>query len=467
MCSGFTAPSVEQQLATYKSHVKVILSAMKAAVKWVTHLHLRIHHTQHPSNVTEQEPITTHNEVPCTAVTFLDKIPESMEPVIGELLQAFAASVPHVHTLSLEGACGESSVQAFGSLCPQLSSLAVDVETVPVIALQHISNHLPHLTRLTLRAVKQSNLAYGGFVDATMVYLQACERLTVLDLEFNGSLMLCRTKCWNLAPASLENFTCNAVLFPEAGLMPHHFCSRLKRLTTAEHLGRTNLQQFLLRYPRLQELNILHPESVELLCCGNINATEDLLMLRERFAAGFKLTCKRVGLWGSSEEVRDALEWLPPLPSVKSCSLNLSGTVHVDCLQQLARVFPNLDSVFMSDEELEAEEFPLGTDAEFFTPLLACTGLAVIHVLMHVRFTTKWLFKLCQGLPALEQLKYVPCQGVSHTLLRLALPLVDLDIGVEEYPPSAFHVDGPDGNPVGNEGEPGEDGNGEVHDGED
>lgn len=204
------------------------------------------------------------------------------------------------------------------------------------------------------------------------------------------------------------------------------------------------VQQLLLDYPLLQQLTVTGGRDdgvLELLWLGDIDASLlDANPLQARLAAGFKLTCAHVALSGSSEEMDEALAWMPPLPSVTLCNVHLEGTSHGPFLRHLARVFPNLETLEMLDQQPEQVEPLGGSNAELFGPLTACTALTTLDVFVHVEFSTKGLFQLCQGLPALTKLKYVECRGVDNAVLKGALPLVDRDIQLYAYSHADFVI---------------------------
>ncbi|MEW5313764.1 MAG: hypothetical protein WDW38_005304 [Sanguina aurantia] len=367
-------------------------------------------------------------------------MPDSLEAVVSTVLDCLAAAVPNLQQLSLGEGCRGSATRAFGLHCPQLTSLEVDIHSEPAAALQHVSQHLPHLTEVTFRGDR--NIAsISCSLDASISQLQQCALLRVLRIDYDNGALLSGGGSWPLLPASLEEYSCNCVT--ASGAMPLTSSARLKRLTGRDFDGKGSLCAFLLAHPLMENLHVLGCRSgcfLKLLDGDepNPDPRSNVHPVRERFEAGFELTCAEVTLKGSSEEVGAALAWLPPLPSVTTVSLDLDGTSHCNCLQPLKRVFPNIESLHMSDGQQEYDVAPAGSDVELLSPLLACTGLKHLYLFIHANFTTKWLFQLCRGLPVLQSLKYVERRGVDFALLKGALPLVDREIRVDYYSASDF-----------------------------
>lgn len=419
------------------SRVQHITSTMQTALRWVTHFHVSVRHTLHHSTTEVNANFCKVGEIGCADRATPGTITESLQVVVRTAFDMFAACLPHLEKLSVSGEVGlESAILVFGARCPKLCALKIDLLSCPSTAMQHISRRLPNLNHLTLAAernVASLNVDY-------LLHLRECAHLAILKIDVRG-IVLCDSGCWDFAPNSLEEISYNCCMMDEC--MPPELCARLKRLTTTKSLRHANLQDYLAPFPLLAALTVLDYRSmVELRDHGSGNSPRGLLPLRQRFAAGFKLTCSRVMFCGSSEQVRDAMEWLPSLPSVTSCSFHFTGTTHIHCLQHIAHVLPNLETVHLGNAQTESEEVPEHTDVEFFQPLLACASLKHVYVLMHVSFTTQWLFNLCRSLPVLHCLEYVRCGGVDNHVLRGALPLVLVGrvVNIKVYTQDDFHI---------------------------
>lgn len=443
--SGTTAPPAEQQLATCLSQLHCLATDMQACMAHTTQLHLTVRHTlQHSS--TEASSSTPDNSVlGCCSLQTPGSVPASLEPLLNAVLVALAAAVPHVQELTLGKGSGESAIRAFGSLCLQLSSLGIDVIEVPTAALRNVSQHLPRLTHLRFSGRKRVTSPFWS-LDPQMVHLQHCALLQVLSVDFDGDILISAQGFWDLLPASLEEYSCNCRNSYDA--IPLRCGPRLKRLSMRENPKRKSVPRFLQAHPHLQELDILETSlnwPIELLRGGLVNTdptATTMHPLRERFATGFKFRCRKVSLSGSSKEVEDALAWLPPLPSVTDVGVHLDGINHDQaCLQQIARVFPSLESLYVKDGLLNFESALAGSDVGLLAPLLACTRLRHLFVCIPMAFTTKWLFQLCVRLFDLELLRYMPCPDANHVLLRGALSLMDppdRNIRVELYHAGIF-----------------------------
>lgn len=419
-------------------------------MRWATHVHVAVHHTLHHSSEEAYSGVLVQTASVMPGCIYpMNRPPpgsasNSLQAVADAVLDTLAAAMPNLKKLSIDGGFGQPVIRAFGLLCPQLTSLQVEALSVPATALQHVSKHLPRLTHLTLRACfpgwegfkDRDHHSLATYLSAAMVHLRPCAVLTTLETDWDvHSQEACGKECWDLAPHSLQEFSCNVPFQNPRTFL--RFGSRLRRITMRNDLC-GDLQQFLNHHPFLEELTVLGFHTVDLLDAGRDykadrqHVTPDYyLPLKERFAAGFKLSCSTVLLAGPSGEVREFLGWLPPLPSVKDVGILLKGNSRVECLQQLAGVFPSLSYIYVGGERPEGwNPWPVA-DAEVFAPLSACTSLTRICLLVHVAFTTQGLFQMCQGLPALNDLKFVDWEDVDSKLLGRAVSLVDRKIDIQ------------------------------------
>lgn len=437
---GPTAPSAEQQLTICKSHLQIILGPMTTVIRCVTHLDISVQHTILQSSMTDACVSCVKQPSSDSCSWSPEPLPDSLQEMVSTVLESIAPAVPSLQTLGIGSSCDAATIRIFSLQCLKLNSLVVDAMTKPATALRDLSNHLPRLTHLTLRACHANTTS----MHSIMTHLQNCAMLTVLELDISSWLVQCDPDCWDLAPTSLTEFSYDCFMIGSP--MSPKLCARLRHLSTCEDLGEENLQQFLDRYPLLQKLNFCHwlnDGSVELLGSGNpshgISAPRHV-SLKERIAAGFDLNCSGVTFSGSSEEVQTALEWLPPLPLVTGCTMRLTGTSHINCLGQIARVLPNLESFVLKNEETQWEQFPVHTDAEFISPVLACRSLKYFNMLMHVDFSTLGLSALCNSLPLLVSLSYVECKAVNPKILKEVLGLMKRDINLKTYTQGDFHA---------------------------
>ncbi|MEW5312318.1 MAG: hypothetical protein WDW38_003961 [Sanguina aurantia] len=375
-------------------------------------------------------------------------MPESSKATLIVVLHTLAAALPCLKKLSLGKGCEESAMHVFGTHCPELSSLELDICQIPATVMQHVNRHLPCLTHVRLRADKTvtGNQGCTGTYNAPAAYMahpQQCALLGVLSVDVDGGEVISMPDLYGRLPAGLEEHSCNCSVAGNA--MPMRFSYGLRRLITLQGLGRESLPLFLEAHRQLQELTILDwaPNApVELLGGAQSDTGPKTYEnpLKARIAAGFKLTCQRVAMTGPSEEVADALTWLPPLPSVTNVRLHLDGTHHGECLQQLARVFPNLETMYVQDGELMFESDAPGSDAELLRPLSVCKGLKNLDVFMQMSFTTEGLLQMCQSLPSLLFIKYMACAHVDHALLASLMAASKPNTQVHTYLASEFYV---------------------------
>lgn len=146
---------------------------------------------------------------------------------------------------------------------------------------------------------------------------------------------------------------------------------------------------------------------------------QDSTFLSECFQAGFVLSCFCVTLQGCSDCVEKVLSWLPCLDTVPRVKLHLLGSEHKPFLQDISRVFPNLQVLLLKDD-YESEDVPgLGGDA--LKPLAKCQDLSCLLLSLPLELTTSGLAQLCSSWPALEILQYLPCGGVDNEELARRL----------------------------------------------
>lgn len=373
---------------------------MQAAIKRVTHLRVTQLHTYHPQNQEGSPSLPADCNI-------LSELPGDFQTVATTGYQLLAAALPCLEKLTVGRDAGSSAISAFGLSCTRLVSLELDLLSSSTAActeaLQDLSRHLPHLTHLKLRGEYSRSINYGTCLSAALAHLHACAKLTVLDVDVGGStIRIDRQEPWDLLPASLREFCCRDPLLT---VMSPAFCARLKRLTLWTICDQS-LEELLRKCPLLQELTVQWRFSVELLCKAHKGDHGGELYLKERFESGFRLCCPCVRLSGPVQVVRDVLEWLPPLLSVNTCNMGLSGESHVECLQQIARVFPSIESLSLDANDVR-DDASVSIDVQVLSALAECDFLRELHFWVKLRgLSTTWLVDLCQSVPTLKVLRF-------------------------------------------------------------
>lgn len=348
-----------------------------------------------------------------------------------------AAALPRLEKLFVGEDVGNSAIAAFGPACKQLRSLEVQLvvsHSAPLAGpLEDLSLHLPHLTHLTLRAEENDGFQYGFYLSRALAYMQPCTELSFLELDFSDVMIeVLYRDIWDLAPASLQEFSCNSYLVLPR--MSQGLCSRLKRLTTC-HLRYQSLPEFLQKHPLLEELTVLEGDCVQLQFAENEDTQPYALSLQARFQNGFQLHCRHVGLSGAKTDVEATLAWLPPLQSVLNCTVLLAMEFDGGFLQQLARVLPSMEVFVLTVAESEWEQGPVDIDADALAPLADCKALKELHLRVWIcELTTALLLEVCEKMSDLKVLEYYECLHVDCLMLKRGLMSMGLDVEVKECP---------------------------------
>lgn len=337
----------------------------------------------------------------------LSDLPDEFGTVAIAVYRVIAAALPSLARLSVGRDVGNSAISAFGLVCRKLCSLELNLlsssTAATTAALQDVSQHLPNLTHLKLTGEHSLSVNYGTRISAALVYLQACPKLAVLVVDVGGTpFWMDMPDSWNLLPASLQEFSCSD---PMLTVMSPALCARLKRLTLWT-LCDSSIGEFMHRNPLLQEFTLRWDLCVQLLCFKRSTASSGNLSLQQRFETGFKLCCPHLGLSGLSDVVRDTLEWLPPLLSVRTCSMRLTGEANDNFLQEIARVFPKLELMSLN-AEFHRDDPPVNVDVQALSSLADCKSLTELRIGVNVKgLTMAWLVDLCNSLPALKALMF-------------------------------------------------------------
>lgn len=91
-------------------------------------------------------------------------------------------------------------------------------------------------------------------------------------------------------------------------------------------------------------------------------------------------------------------------------SLEFSGGTkeNPDCIKLLPHIFPELKYLFVGGHLLALEDAVQELDMSFFMPLIAFDKLERLGLVFINGFTTAGLAMLCNSLPQLKRLMYMP-----------------------------------------------------------
>lgn len=451
--TGTPSSTSQQQLLVCTSQATQLITGMGKAINSVTHLTLAIDHHQ-PSQLQERATNITfqgqvhdkqryrrdHNlsaHLPSAASSSIERLrrnaklttsawPDTFWTTTNAVFAMLAAAMPNLTHLSLRGAIYDAALKTFGACCPELASLCIEAITLPVQALQNLSESLPHLTAITVKGNnvnERDEQQLCAYMDALFLAIQHCSLVAALYL-FPPVYVDLTLKCeqWRRLPASLRHLECLYNV--------HETCSwedllcRVPSLSL-RHTPRDDLVGLLDDFPLLTRLQALQPELAYLeLCCDEDEYTEVDSNLRQRLLGGsLSLECYAMGLEGTSAEVRDVLSWLPPFHAVQRVILDLEDDAEwsgsqVYCMGHFPRVFPNATWLTMTGSEEWAATWQ--AEVAFFEPITST--LETLHIDKKVKsLTTAGLTQLCSSLVKLTELHLEPCRNVDLRQLEAAL----------------------------------------------
>lgn len=431
----------EQQLSACTTQVHCLLTTLGKAIQSVTTLTLRVVHlascigSARPSLEQVSGRFYLEHE-DCGYEVHWSKnrsaCPEPLGDLPDSVFAMLAAAVPHVATLCLSGRVRGAALQAFGAACPALESLNVAAPHVMMQALHGVDTHLPRLTGVTLTChredcVMTNQRQLGCWTEDVLQELQQCGRLSKLDISFARSYpnLDCRKEAWTLLPYGLEHLRIDSPLF-EVSDLDQIAVRMMPRLSLASPPCKTRLKVFQ-KFPVLHELEVLwskddQPSQAGLLvqCSENAHISKRSL-IKERFLVqNFCLKSEWLDFWGSGVEVQNMFAWLPKQLTVTNVTIKFDGSEHINCLQQLPYLFPNLVTFELQGALSWSASWAM--DLHFFEPLAACVHFrSLLITCPGLGLTTAGLVQLCAGLVQLTNLQYVACEGVNWQLLRLYL----------------------------------------------
>lgn len=332
--------------------------------------------------------------------------PVGHEHILQTAFRFLALAVPRLQELRLQGRCSRTALDSFGASCPQLTCPHVHALDVPVTALHNLALHLPRLTSVTVWSTdisKEDESRLGVYMDVFLSLIQHCAWLTALHIEFPKHVVLpCDATSWAFLPGHLQHLRCACVEPVSDG-----FNRRIRQIPSLSmpHLPRgcADVKLLLLSFPQLKRF-------VASAAAILLQWTTQRSMITQRLAvAGFELDCWSVNVLGTCREVCVMLAWLPPFSLIKRVRLMFTGTARVTCLEHLARVFPNLETLWLGLEAGGEANLQLGQS--FLSPLLACQRLTCVEVHTPLTVTARGCAQLCKCLPASARLIFAPSPG--------------------------------------------------------
>lgn len=304
----------------------------------------------------------------------------------------------------------------------------VEARTVPISALQTLAQSLPTLIRFTLTppCVESDNDTLVLYVDACMQALHSSTSLTSLVLDLQHSIWV-SPRLWLVVPKNLNDFFSHSEI--------HHITNApallfgLHTLSLTANSYALDFSSILRKAPRLKQLSI-HGQT-DLTFHGHTTTMMfEIFYLMLRMMAGFQLIIPSLWLDADSTQFSTMVAFLPPLPSVQSCTLHYHQTPSSG-LERFAHVFPSLTHLNLRCSSPLKSNTHMGM--ELLAPLAECVHLQRLEVHMRLNLTTAKLVQLCQCIPSLAYLGYMKRHPVSLTKLRHALLAHGQAVEVVEY----------------------------------
>lgn len=413
-----------------------LLTGMKVAMKSITLMTLDVIHWEYKSDLPASASVAGHlagtwqkqqqQQQPWASVVIGDSKPYTMTkicpanlaPILGSVLGMLAACVPNMVELTLYGPCLDAALSAFGSSCPKLASLNVQIPHVPTQALQGIDHLLPHLTAISVFTLDMtSGTAASSYMDSFFVSIQNCKRLTscCINLDLDHHPLYCIN--WSLLPLSLETLHCECELQQHASLGP--LIHRVSKLTL-QHVPNHHLLDFLAACPRLTHFGVAASfRSRFIISC---DPEEHPAELKARIQAmTFSLKYAPLQFCGTTAQLQDTLGWLPRFPKVRNVTIAVIGDMQGRFLGRIGHVFPDLVSLKLRGRQMAASLQSRVMDSKLFMPLADCCFVNSLTISDRFTLTTKGLILLCSRMPRLSSLKIEMSKGVDPTSVSAAV----------------------------------------------
>lgn len=346
--------------------------------------------------------------------------------VFAKLALQVAAAMPNLKALNLTGYCWEPALDAFGANCPNLTSLTVDPQSVPIEALHNFGKHLPNLTSLVFCNEHESFEAkydLAWFIDAALVKTRRCAKLTTLSLELDPFIHLdCKPQSWTGLPDSLEYLHCACSVYHSPEFL--QLVRKVPKLSLYQYPF-SSMLELVEEFPVLQDFEFgslcsaTADDCVELQC-KDFQTPARIAALKACLASKpFQLECD-MEIVGTCEQVQALLVWLPPFPRVHAVTLRFYEKRKVQCLEKLAHAFPAASCVKLAGR-VGGQNSP-SMDMEFFSPLTAFANLRNLAVsCTDLKVTTAGMLQLCTELKDLGDVRLAPGKGVDRAELAAGL----------------------------------------------
>lgn len=351
------------------------------------------------------------------------------------MLLPLASACPLIQRLAVTGRMGPSFLQAFGTLCPQLTSLRASLTNLAPSTLALLSTLLPNLTSLCMLPSRpyyhnMIRFFYGDDTRqpadhvlsnaAACIALKSCPQLQHFDTAFYDMT----EEVWAALPPGLVSCTTAGaghghrnIPSPLPEWQPHVGLHSIG--ITAETLLLPELAQLLTSAPNLAfvVLNVHKTQSV--FACSSAGLEENLTCLNKRMEAGLAFVTRKSGPVFSPTPTEMVLSYvLAPGSSVSSfmaasmpalagfTRLQFYGTVDNTAgdLAHLPRIFPSLQEVGFQN---------LDIDGGCLQTLASCPALTRMKLRGCEGVTRVWLTQLCAVSVSLRQLVCKGCRGIS------------------------------------------------------
>lgn len=181
-------------------------------------------------------------------------------------------------------------------------------------------------------------------------------------------------------------------------------------------------------FPALKSTQVLSKIGI-ILECGDDDFTSGSSLYKKRLLDdGFELNTDWLNVKGTSEEIQEALSWLPAFPHIRLVTLMLQGPMMVDCLKDLHRVFPLMDDLCIGEKGpslfWELDDV-WGLNTEFLQPLAGCANLEFLDVREQYELDIDDMEQMCGEM--LEGVSLRLC--VSEAVSRVELDALVLSLG--------------------------------------
>lgn len=262
---------------------------------------------------------------------------------------------------------------------------------------------LKDLTELTVTDVPVTVLR------PLLLCLSGSRNLQVLDMQFKGRNRSIVEGVGLSLPSSVTELRFNGTVSPE--LTADGFLKEIRLLT---------LDRMPARFKTLNHLRHFAPrlENLVLTCRpGAMPVIPDIMGTAELPDKEFQLTCGKIALYGSTNDIRDVLARVT-LRGVEKCHIVLSGAnpeIDPSFLTQFSDKCPEVQEVVLSHYNRDGSELGYLGNEGFLLPLAACSNIKHLQVSFSLPGATReGLSEFLSSMPAL-----VAFTGVKSSALDL------------------------------------------------